>query len=344
MWYTGDRPRRLRHVRPGRPGKTAIVLDAFSARRGAHRRGDAAPRDALMASEAPGAQDLPGGFQGDAVGRADDHLVSPPAGRGLAGRRRPGWRPSWACSSSAAAASRRSSSAATGSLEASSSTAASCATSKLEGSFTQPNGGGVNRKMLGWARPVRRASAATCWSCTAATAISPWRWRRCSARAGHRDEQAPARRRLQPRGQRRRQREDGADGQRRDQRRPGRRPRVPAHEGRRGPAAYNFSIAVRRPAPRRPRRAHRRARPRLRQHPYISCNPNTLRDNVAALQATHRIAASAAFDQFPTPTTSNAACCWCGGRLSAGDGVSTGCWQGRKSADGDPRLPRPWRG
>jgi len=32
---------------------------------------------------------------------------------------------------------------------------------------------------------------------------------------------------------------------------------------------------------------------------YISCNPDTLRDNVAALQATHRIAAAAAFDQFP---------------------------------------------
>ena len=32
---------------------------------------------------------------------------------------------------------------------------------------------------------------------------------------------------------------------------------------------------------------------------YISCNPQTLRDNVTALQATHRIAASAVFDQFP---------------------------------------------
>ena len=32
---------------------------------------------------------------------------------------------------------------------------------------------------------------------------------------------------------------------------------------------------------------------------YISCNPQTLRDNVAALDATHRIAASAVFDQFP---------------------------------------------
>lgn len=32
---------------------------------------------------------------------------------------------------------------------------------------------------------------------------------------------------------------------------------------------------------------------------YISCNPDTLRDNVAALQASHRIAAAAAFDQFP---------------------------------------------
>lgn len=32
---------------------------------------------------------------------------------------------------------------------------------------------------------------------------------------------------------------------------------------------------------------------------YISCNPSTLRDNVAALQATHEIKAAAVFDQFP---------------------------------------------
>ena len=32
---------------------------------------------------------------------------------------------------------------------------------------------------------------------------------------------------------------------------------------------------------------------------YISCNPQTLRENVAALQATHDIAAAAVFDQFP---------------------------------------------
>jgi tRNA (uracil-5-)-methyltransferase len=32
---------------------------------------------------------------------------------------------------------------------------------------------------------------------------------------------------------------------------------------------------------------------------YISCSPQTLQDNVSALQATHRIAASAVFDQFP---------------------------------------------
>ena len=32
---------------------------------------------------------------------------------------------------------------------------------------------------------------------------------------------------------------------------------------------------------------------------YISCNPVTLRDNAAALAATHEIAAAAAFDQFP---------------------------------------------
>ena len=32
---------------------------------------------------------------------------------------------------------------------------------------------------------------------------------------------------------------------------------------------------------------------------YISCNPQTLRDNVAALQATHQVSAAALFDQFP---------------------------------------------
>lgn len=32
---------------------------------------------------------------------------------------------------------------------------------------------------------------------------------------------------------------------------------------------------------------------------YISCNPQSLQDNVAALQATHEIAAAAVFDQFP---------------------------------------------
>lgn len=32
---------------------------------------------------------------------------------------------------------------------------------------------------------------------------------------------------------------------------------------------------------------------------YISCNPQTLRDNVAALDATHQVAAAAVFDQFP---------------------------------------------
>jgi len=32
---------------------------------------------------------------------------------------------------------------------------------------------------------------------------------------------------------------------------------------------------------------------------YVSCNPATLRDNVAALHDTHEIAAAAVFDQFP---------------------------------------------
>jgi tRNA (uracil-5-)-methyltransferase len=32
---------------------------------------------------------------------------------------------------------------------------------------------------------------------------------------------------------------------------------------------------------------------------YISCNPQTLQENVAALQATHKVSAAAVFDQFP---------------------------------------------
>ena len=32
---------------------------------------------------------------------------------------------------------------------------------------------------------------------------------------------------------------------------------------------------------------------------YISCNLQTLQENVASLQATHKIAATAVFDQFP---------------------------------------------
>lgn len=38
---------------------------------------------------------------------------------------------------------------------------------------------------------------------------------------------------------------------------------------------------------------------RFEQILYISCNPTTLLDNVRALRITHRIAAAAAFDQFP---------------------------------------------
>jgi tRNA (uracil-5-)-methyltransferase len=32
---------------------------------------------------------------------------------------------------------------------------------------------------------------------------------------------------------------------------------------------------------------------------YISCNPQTLQENVTTLQSTHRIIAAAVFDQFP---------------------------------------------
>jgi tRNA/tmRNA/rRNA uracil-C5-methylase (TrmA/RlmC/RlmD family) len=42
---------------------------------------------------------------------------------------------------------------------------------------------------------------------------------------------------------------------------------------------------------------------------YISCNPQTLRDNVAALAATHEIARRRCSTSSPTPTTWNAACC-----------------------------------
>ena len=47
---------------------------------------------------------------------------------------------------------------------------------------------------------------------------------------------------------------------------------------------------------------------------YISCNPETLAQNIAQLADTHRIERCALFDQFPTPTTWKPGCCW-----SAGD-------------------------
>ena len=65
---------------------------------------------------------------------------------------------------------------------------------QLEGGFTQPNAG-ISAKMLEWARSAAvsdsadavgeaaapRAGTTTSWSCTAATATSPLRWRPCFA-------------------------------------------------------------------------------------------------------------------------------------------------------------------
>ena len=42
---------------------------------------------------------------------------------------------------------------------------------------------------------------------------------------------------------------------------------------------------------------------------YVSCNPQTLQENVAALSGTHRIGAAAVFDQFLIPIISSAGCC-----------------------------------
>ena len=52
--------------------------------------------------------------------------------------------------------------------------------------------------------------------------------------------------------------------------------------------------------PQRAGRRHRRPWPEFCQHSLYFLQPQTLYGNAAALQASHRIAAAAAFDQFPT--------------------------------------------
>jgi tRNA (uracil-5-)-methyltransferase len=138
MWHTGDRVD-YAMFDPADP-KTAIVLDTFAPAAPPIAAAMPRLRDALIASE-PLKRKL---FQVDFLATLSGELMitlvyhrpldeawRPP---------RPGWRPSWACSSSGAAASRRSSSAATGCWRPSSSTAGSCATSSWRAASPSPTG------------------------------------------------------------------------------------------------------------------------------------------------------------------------------------------------------------
>ncbi len=66
-----------------------------------------------------------------------------------------------------------------------------------------------------------------------------------------------------------------------------------------GPGRLPLLHALRRPTARRPREARSRWRRASTTSSTSPATPETLRANVAALAATHRIAAAAAFDQFP---------------------------------------------
>ena len=169
---------------------------------------------------------------------------------------------------------------------------------QIEGSFTQPNGG-VNRQMLGWARARAQGWAVICWSCIAATGISRLRWRRCSdvlatevskssVRAADynldangvdnvtmvrmsSDEISAAFARVR---EFRRMKDVDLD-------------------------SYRFTTLFVDP----PRCGLDAATLALASGfeniLYVSCNPQTLQENVAALSGTHRIGAAAVFDQFP---------------------------------------------
>ncbi|THF62004.1 tRNA (uridine(54)-C5)-methyltransferase TrmA [Pseudothauera rhizosphaerae] len=170
---------------------------------------------------------------------------------------------------------------------------------QIEGSFTQPNGG-VNRKMLAWAR-ARAAGAGGdllelyCGNGNFTFALAPLFDRvlatelsKSSVRAAQYNMDANGARNITLVRMSSEELADAMAGGREYRRMQG----VDL-------AGYRFSTLFVDP----PRAGLDPATLALAQRfdriLYISCNPHTLRANAAALAATHRIAAAAVFDQFP---------------------------------------------
>ncbi|HJV25578.1 MAG TPA: tRNA (uridine(54)-C5)-methyltransferase TrmA [Aromatoleum sp.] len=170
---------------------------------------------------------------------------------------------------------------------------------QIEGSFTQPNGG-VNRQMLGWAR--RQAAGAGgdllelyCGNGNFTIALAPLFDRvlatevsKSSVRAAHYNLEANGIDNITMVRMSSDEISDALAGGR---------------EYRRmkdvGLADYRFTTLFVDP----PRSGLDEATVKVARGfdriLYVSCNPQTLRDNVAALADTHEIAAAAVFDQFP---------------------------------------------
>lgn len=170
---------------------------------------------------------------------------------------------------------------------------------QIEGSFTQPNGG-VNRQMLGWACAQARGLGGDllelyCGNGNFTIALAPHFGRvlatevsKSSVQAAHYNLEANA---IDTVAMVRMSSDEISDAL------------AGGREYRRMKdvdlAGYNFTTLFLDP-PRSGLDAPTVALARgFDNILYISCNPETLRDNVAALQDSHTIAASAAFDQFP---------------------------------------------
>jgi len=170
---------------------------------------------------------------------------------------------------------------------------------QVEGSFTQPNGG-VNRQMLGWARAQAAGIGGDllelyCGNGNFTVALAPLFGRvlatemsKPSVHAAHFNLEANGVGNVTMVRMASEEISDALAGGREYRRMKG----VDL-------AGYNFSTLFVDP-PRAGLDAGTVALARGFEHIlYISCNPQTLQENVAALRDTHEIAAAAAFDQFP---------------------------------------------
>lgn len=170
---------------------------------------------------------------------------------------------------------------------------------QIEGSFTQPNGG-VNRQMLGWARAQVQGLGGDllelyCGNGNFTVALAPLFDRvlatevsKSSVHAAHYNLDANAVRNVTMVRMASEELSSALAGEREFRRLQG----VDL-------AGYRFSTIFVDP-PRSGLDEQTLALAARFDHIlYISCNPQTLRENVAALQATHGVAASAVFDQFP---------------------------------------------